>query len=88
MLTLPCPFCGPRDETEFGYGGEAGVAYPERPADLDDAAWAEYLFLRANPRGWFTERWVHRAGCRQWFTVRRHTVTNEVVPDAAAQEVR
>lgn len=78
MLYLPCPWCGPRDETEFRYGGEAGVAYPGDPDALDDAAWAEFLFVRANPKGWFRERWVHTAGCRQWFTVERHTVTNEV----------
>ena len=77
MMSLPCPHCGPRDETEFGYGGQAGVAYPARPGDLDDRAWAEYLFVRDNPRGWSTERWVHRAGCRQWFVLRRHTVPHE-----------
>ncbi|MBC7631185.1 sarcosine oxidase subunit delta [Aeromicrobium sp.] len=80
MMSIPCPFCGPRDETEFGYGGEAGVDYPERPADLDDEAWSDYLFIRDNPRGWFRERWVHRAGCRQWFVVTRHTATNEIAP--------
>ena len=80
MMSIPCPHCGPRDETEFAYGGEAGIAYPERPADLDEAAWADYLFVRDNPRGWFAERWTHRGGCRQWFVVRRHTATNEIAP--------
>jgi sarcosine oxidase subunit delta len=80
MMSIPCPHCGPRDETEFGYGGAAGVVYPDRPAELDDAAWADYLFVRDNPRGWFDERWVHQAGCRQWFVVTRHTVTNEIAP--------
>ncbi|HEX9342090.1 MAG TPA: sarcosine oxidase subunit delta, partial [Actinomycetota bacterium] len=28
MLLLPCPWCGPRDEAEFRYGGQAGIAYP------------------------------------------------------------
>jgi heterotetrameric sarcosine oxidase delta subunit len=78
VLRIPCPHCGDRDETEFHYGGQAGVAYPERPADLDDAAWAQYLFFRDNPRGWFHERWFHAAGCRLWFSLERHTVTDEV----------
>ncbi|RUX65781.1 sarcosine oxidase subunit delta, partial [Mesorhizobium sp. M7A.F.Ca.US.014.04.1.1] len=26
MQLFPCPFCGPRDETEFYYGGDAGNA--------------------------------------------------------------
>lgn len=78
MLRIPCPHCGERDETEFEYGGQAGVAYPEASAVLDDRAWSEYLFYRDNPRGWFCERWFHTAGCRQWFVVERHTVTDEI----------
>lgn len=78
MLRIPCPHCGERDETEFHYGGEAGVDYPADPSALDDVAWAEYLFVRADPAGWFTERWCHVAACRQWFTIDRHTVSDEV----------
>ena len=51
MLLIPCPHCGPRDETEFKYGGQAGVAYPADPDALTDAEWVEYLFLRDNPKG-------------------------------------
>ena len=78
MLLIPCPWCGPRDEVEFRYGGEAGVAYPSDPDTVSDAGWAEYLFVRANPKGWFAERWVHTHGCRRWFSVARHTVTHEI----------
>jgi sarcosine oxidase, subunit delta len=78
MLLIPCPWCGPRDEVEFRYGGQAGVAYPADPAAQDDAAWAGYLFMRDNPKGWFTERWLHVSGCRRWFDVARHTVTHEI----------
>lgn len=78
MLLIPCPWCGPRPEPEFGYGGQAHVAYPEDPDALDDTAWAAYVFMRDNPRGWFAERWVHRSGCRRWFNAVRHTVTYEV----------
>ncbi len=59
MLLIPCPWCGPRDEIEFRCGGEAHIARPADPAALDDAAWAEYLYMRANPKGILAERWVH-----------------------------
>jgi heterotetrameric sarcosine oxidase delta subunit len=80
MLLIPCPCCGPRNETEFHYGGQAGIAYPDDPHALGDAEWAEYLFVRDNPKGWFTERWAHTAGCRRWFDIQRHTVTYQFRP--------
>jgi len=78
MLLIDCPHCGPRDETEFHAGGEAHIARPEKAAELTDAQWADYLFMRSNTKGWFAERWVHAAGCRRWFNVERHTVTHEI----------
>lgn len=78
MLLISCPNCGPRDETEFHYGGQAHVAYPENPNDLTDREWAEYLFYRENTKGSFAERWVHSTGCRQWFNMLRDTVTYDI----------
>ena len=86
MLRIPCPYCGPRDETEFHYGGQAHVPYPADPDALDDAAWGAYLFVRANPKGPFAERWVHSAGCRRWFNVVRDTATHEVLTSYEAGE--
>lgn len=77
MLLIPCPWCGERDETEFRYGGQAHLARPD-PGATGDAQWAEYLFIRDNPKGWFRERWVHAAGCRRWFNLVRHTVSHEI----------
>lgn len=77
MLLIDCPHCGPRDETEFHYGGQAHVPYPEDPSALDDREWAQYLFYRENVRGVFAERWMHGAGCRKWFNALRNTVTYE-----------
>lgn len=79
MLILNCPHCGPREEHEFHYGGQAHIPYPEDPAALDDAQWARYLFYRDNPRGPRAERWVHSLGCRKWFNVVRDTLTYEVL---------
>jgi heterotetrameric sarcosine oxidase delta subunit len=78
MLLIDCPHCGARDETEFRYGGQAGIPYPATPAETTDAEWAAYVFVRDNPKGWFHERWFHANGCRTWFTVERHTVTHEI----------
>jgi heterotetrameric sarcosine oxidase delta subunit len=79
MLKLNCPWCGPRDETEYHYGGQAHVPYPENPGALTDEQWAEYLFFRDNPKGPFAERWAHSAGCRRWFNVIRDTRSYEVL---------
>ena len=87
MLLIPCPWCGPRNETEFHYGGQASIAYPGDPHALSDAEWAGYLFVRDNPKGWFTERWAHTAGCRRWFGIQRHTVTYEFRPVQTAVQV-
>ncbi|WP_328224602.1 sarcosine oxidase subunit alpha family protein [Streptomyces sp. NBC_00104] len=79
MLLITCPWCGPRDEAEFHYGGQAHVPYPETPSTLTDEEWARYLFFRDNPKGPFAERWSHAAGCRQWFNAVRNTATNEIL---------
>jgi heterotetrameric sarcosine oxidase delta subunit len=78
MHLIACPWCGPRDEAEFSYGGEAHILRPEQPDALDDAAFANYLFMRGNPKGFHAERWVHTAGCRRWFNALRSTVTHEI----------
>lgn len=75
MQLIPCPHCGPREETEFHYGAAAGVEYPAQSQTLDDDEWADYLFFRPNPKGALAERWCHSAGCRRWFTITRDTVT-------------
>ncbi|MFF4275172.1 sarcosine oxidase subunit delta family protein [Streptomyces sp. NPDC001536] len=79
MLLIPCPWCGPRDEAEFHYGGQAHVPYPETPSTLTDEEWARYLFFRDNTKGPFAERWSHAAGCRKWFNAVRDTSTNEIL---------
>ncbi len=76
MILLPCPWCGPRAATEFAHIGEVS-ARPD-PGSATPAQWRGYLYLRANPCGWTRETWYHRAGCRRYITIERHTETNEV----------
>ncbi len=78
MLRIACPWCGEREEMEFSYGGQAHIAYPKDPHALSDEEWAQFVFMRDNPKGLFLERWAHSQGCRRWFNVARHTVTHEV----------
>ena len=76
MQIIPCPFCGTRPEDEFHYRGDASV---KRPAwDAGEQAFYDYVYTRANPRGWHTEWWHHYAGCRQWLKVERNTLTHEI----------
>ena len=79
MLLIDCPWCGARDETEFHCGGEAHITRPEDPDALSDAEWADYLFMRSNPKGLLRERWVHSQGCRRWFNLVRSTITHEII---------
>ena len=77
MLLVPCPWCGPRAEIEFRYGGEAHLDYPDDPQALTDEEWAAFLFLRTNAKGDAAERWYHAAGCRRWFNAVRNTTSHE-----------
>lgn len=88
MLLIDCPYCGPRDETEFHYGGEAHVEYPADPYALTDREWAEFLFYRENTKGLFAERWNHAVGCRKWFNALRNTATYEFTATYRMGEAR
>ena len=78
MLLIACPWCGPRPENEFRYGGEAHIARPRDPALLDDAAWTDFLYMRSNPKGRHTERWRHIHGCGRFFNCVRDTVSDRI----------
>ena len=79
MFQIRCPYCGPRDEPEFKYGGQAHVAYPADPELLSHEEWARFLFFRDNSMGRYAERWNHAAGCRRWFNVIRDNQSHELV---------
>ena len=79
MLLIDCPYCGPRAELEFSCGGESHIARPANAEALSDAEWADYLFMRKNPKGMHYERWNHSRGCRRWFNVARDTVSHRIL---------
>jgi sarcosine oxidase delta subunit len=73
-FVLQCPSCGPREVSEFRYGGQilpgpAGTIAPgtkaTRPSNnLPEPQW---------------ERWFHRFGCERWFAAQRNVLTNEIL---------
>ena len=78
MFLIECPWCGERDETEFSCVGEAHIARPLETEKLSDEEWADYLFMRKNPKGAHREQWLHVAGCRRYFNAERDTVSYQI----------
>lgn len=76
MKILKCPLNGPRNISEFVWGGEM-KPMPD-PATANDAEWTEYLFLEENLAGEITEWWLH-APTNYWFIARRNTITDEII---------
>jgi sarcosine oxidase, subunit delta len=78
MLLIDCPWCGVRPENEFRYAGEAHIARPHDAASLDNAAWADFLYIRSNSKGRHAERWRHINGCGRFFNCVRDTVSDRI----------
>lgn len=76
-MLLTCPYCGPRDVSEYTYQGDGNRVRPDQ-ASTDQAAWNTYVYDRLNPAGDHSEIWQHSGGCRAHLSVVRNTVTHEV----------
>lgn len=87
MLLIPCPFCGPRDETEFTYGGDAERKMPPVDGSASHEDWQTFVHTRANRKGYHKEFWYHGFGCEQWICVERNTVTHEIRSASKADTV-
>jgi sarcosine oxidase subunit delta len=89
MLLIHCPYCRmDRPESEFRYGGEAHITRPAEPAAVSDAEWADFLYMRANPKGTHLERWRHIHGCGRFFNSVRDTVTDRILATYKPSEPR
>ncbi len=75
MKVINCPLNGPRNVSEFVYGGE--LKQMPDPASCSDREWAEYVFYHYNGTGIAREWWLH-APSGYWFIVERHRVTGEI----------
>jgi sarcosine oxidase subunit delta len=76
MILVPCPHCGPRNASEFRWGGEVKTRPDSNRATPEQ--WRDYLYLKSNEAGWIAETWYHREGCGRYFRTERHTLTNEI----------
>lgn len=74
-FVLHCPNCGPREVTDFSFGGELVARPRSRPAERDLNA---YTYMRRNVAGVQLEWWYHRSGCRSWFVAERDTTSHVV----------
>ncbi len=84
MIRINCPYCGERDHSEFTYGGDGSVVYPE--LDAPEEEWVDAIYFRENIRGMQTETWQHVNGCRLWLVVERDTMTHKIKSVRAAHD--
>jgi sarcosine oxidase subunit delta len=87
-MRIPCPFCGPRDVSEFVYLGAADVVRPDPTVPDAQAQFVAAVYLRDNPAGPHAELWYHQAGCRSWLRVTRDTRTHAILAAALASTAR
>ena len=79
MLYIYCPHCQEkRSEEEFSPAGQADIKRPIDPDKCSDKQWGEFLYFRKNTLGVHHEMWVHQAGCRKYFNIKRDTRNYEI----------
>lgn len=70
---LTCPNCGPRDVSEFRFGGQILTS------GVSDTQGGRLVSFISNLPGPQRERWYHRFGCRRWLIAERNVQTNQVL---------
>ena len=84
MKIMHCPLNGPRNISEFTYGGEV-KQMPDQNT-CTDIEWADYVFNSENIAGIVLEWWMHTPSS-YWFIAERHTVTDEIIRTFDAKEL-
>ncbi len=75
MKIMNCPLNGPRNISEFVYGGE--VKTMPNALTCSDKEWADYVFYSDNTIRVIAEWWYHSAS-GYWFIAERHTASDEI----------
>jgi sarcosine oxidase subunit delta len=83
MKVMTCPLNGPRNISEFAFGGEV-LDLP--PPDCDEATWIDYVYLQNNTAGVVREWWYHTPTA-DWFIAERDTLTDEILKTYPASQV-
>jgi len=76
-MLITCPYCGPRDVSEFTYQGDANRIRPDADS-TEQTAWNAYVYDRVNTAGDHREYWQHSGGCRAHLVVLRSTLTHQI----------
>ncbi len=75
---------GPRNISEFIYGGE--VKKMPNPKECSDEEWADYVFFHNNDIEVVKEWWCHNPSS-YWFIVERHTASDEIISTYDPEEI-
>ena len=84
MKIMICPLNGPRNISEFVYGGQV-KAMPD-PQSVSDVEWAKYVFYEKNDIGVVHEWWLHSPSS-YWFIAERHNASDEIIRTYSADEL-
>ena len=84
MKIMICPLNGPRNISEFSYGGEVREM-PDQNSCTDEE-WADYVFNKDNQIAVVREWWMHTPSS-YWFIAERHTATDEIIRTYDAKEL-
>lgn len=84
MKILTCPLNGPRNISEFVYGGQ--VKRMPDTATASDREWAAYVFYEETNIGVVLEWWLHSPSS-YWFIAERHNATDEIIRTFPADEL-
>ena len=68
---MSCPNCGPRESTDFSFGGEVTQRPRGKPTARELGA---YNYFRDNVAGVQREWWYHRSGCANFACVCLSTI--------------
>ncbi|WP_122870732.1 sarcosine oxidase subunit delta [Pseudomonas viridiflava] len=84
MKIVTCPLNGPRNISEFTYGGE--FKHMPDPQTCSDAEWADYVFNSEDTLGVVREWWMHNPSS-YWFLAERHTASDQIIRTFDPREV-
>ncbi len=86
-MRIDCPYCGGRGVEEFSFLGDASVLRPQAALPETDPGWAEYVYLRDNPKGLHRELCYHGGGCRAWLVLTRDVRDHAIVAVTPGREM-
>lgn len=84
MKIMHCPLNGPRNISEFIYGGE--VKEMPDSQTCSNKEWADYVFYHDNTVKHVLEWWFHSPS-GYWFIAERHTASDEILRTFDAAEI-